>query len=193
MLKEEERIQSREDLREWLGYELGRYGRTNIIARILHVGEKSILCQHQILLRKTEYYVNTYKKIRAIIFRTRLRKLQNKYSLNIPLNCCGRGFKLMHIGPVLINGKSTIGRDCVLHINTAIVANGKEEEAPIINDGVVLCVGACVVGNIFIASNVVIGANAVVIKDVLDPNIAVGGIPAKKISDNGRLTWKCQT
>lgn len=35
-----------------------------------------------------------------------------------------------------------------------------------------------------IADGVCIGANAVVIKDILEPNITVGGIPARKISDN---------
>ena len=39
-------------------------------------------------------------------------------------------------------------------------------------------------GGIRIADGVCIGANAVVIKDILEPNITVGGIPARKISDN---------
>ena len=189
MLEENERIQSKIQLREWLDYEMSRYGTTSYIARMFHIGERAILCRHQILLRKTEYYVNTGKKIRALIYRIALRKLQNNYAIHIPLNCCGKGLKIMHVGPILINGDATIGNDCIFHINTAIVAGGKDNGVPTVGSGVVISVGAVLVGSIYIAPNVVVGANAVVTKDIPIPNIAVAGIPAKKISDNGRLTW----
>lgn len=40
-------------------------------------------------------------------------------------------------------------------------------------------------GGITIVDSVAIGANAVVNKDILEPDIAVGGVPARKISNNG--------
>jgi len=42
---------------------------------------------------------------------------------------------------------------------------------------------------VYIANNVAIGANALVNKSVEEENIAIAGVPAKKISNNGRLEW----
>lgn len=39
-------------------------------------------------------------------------------------------------------------------------------------------------GKITVESGCVVGANAVVVKDVLEKNITVAGIPAHKISNN---------
>ena len=40
-----------------------------------------------------------------------------------------------------------------------------------------------IIGNITIASDVVIGANAVVVHSINEPGITVAGNPAKKVSD----------
>ena len=56
-------------------------------------------------------------------------------------------------------------------------------------DGVVVGFGATVVGDVSIADNVAIGAGAVVTKSVLAENVAIGGVPARIISNNGRLEW----
>ena len=49
--------------------------------------------------------------------------------------------------------------------------------------------GVAVLGGITIADNVAIGAGAVVNKDILEKNVTVAGVPAKKISDNGSANW----
>lgn len=77
-----------------------------------------------------------------------------------------------------------------MHVYTALVAKGISNQAPILGDGVVVGVGATIVGGVRIAKNVAIGANSVVVKDVLEANIAVAGIPAKKVSNSGRLAWE---
>lgn len=125
----------------------------------------------------------------AMLYRYKLLRLQNRYGIHIPLNTCGKGLKLMHVGPVLINPKAKLGENCSIHINTAIAAGGVDNNAPIIGDGCVIGVGAVVLGEIKIANNVAIGSNAVVNKDVIKEDIAVAGVPAKKISDNGRTKW----
>lgn len=151
--------------------------------------ERYILCKHVKLLRRTEYHTNCGHRIRKIIYKIRLNRLQLKYSIHVPINSCGRGLKIMHVGSILINGKSRLGKDCSLHINTAIVAGGVSRGAPHLGDGVVVGVGAVILGPIHIANNVAIGANSVVNKSVQEENIAVAGVPAKKISNNGRLEW----
>lgn len=52
-----------------------------------------------------------------------------------------------------------------------------------IGDNVFLASGAKIIGDIHIADDVAVGANAVVVKSVEESGITVGG-PAKKISDN---------
>lgn len=188
MLPFEKRIKTKKDLNSWLEYELQRYGKGGLF-RMLSGSEGQVLRKHQILLRKTEYYTNTKNKILALFYKMRLYRVQNKYALHIPLNCCGKGLRIMHVGPILINGNSVLGENCALHINTAIVADGLDGSVPTLEDGVVVGVGAVILGGIRVAKNVAIGANAVVNRDVIEENIAVAGVPAKKISNNGRLAW----
>lgn len=141
------------------------------------------------LLRKTEYHFNTNHILRFYIFKLRLLKLQNKYSIHIPLNTCRKGLRVMHVGPVLVNGNASIGEYCTFHMNTAIVADGINGNAATLDDGVIVGIGAVVVGDVYIAKNVAIGANAVVTKNITEENIAVAGVPAKQVSRNGRLEW----
>lgn len=51
---------------------------------------------------------------------------------------------------------------------------------PILGNNVIIYTGARVVGSVKIGNNVIIGANAVVVKDI-PPNCVVGGVPAKII------------
>lgn len=188
MLPVERRIDTKEKLNDWLKIELKRQC-NNKLKLFLQLSERAILGKHQILLRKTEYYTNTRKRIRAKIYGLRLKRFQNKYSLHIPVNCADKGLYVVHLGGVLINSKAVIGKNCTLHVNTGIVAGGTNDDAPVLGDGVIVGIGAVVLGGVHIADNVAIGANAVVNKDVTESNIAVAGMPAKKISNNGSMEW----
>ena len=77
----------------------------------------------------------------------------------------------------------------MFHINTALVAGGTNDGVPYLEDGVIVGIGAVLMGNIQVRRNVAIGANAVVNKSVDEENIAVAGVPAKKVSNGGRLNW----
>lgn len=187
MLPQEQRITSKKQLKEWLAYETKRYQRRKL--NFLPVTEHTILRKHSVLLRKTEYHVNCSHRILSAIYKLRLGYLQNKHALHIPINTCGKGLFIMHLGPILINSRATVGQDCTLHINTGIVAGGTNDGVPTLGNGVIVGIGAVVLGEVTIEDYVAIGANAVVNKSVLEENIAVAGVPAKKISDNGRKTW----
>lgn len=191
MLSKDNYIKSKADLREWIDYERKKYGcNRNIIFReVFPISESDVLRKHQVLLRKTEYYTNTGKRFLGVIYKIRLFRIQNKYAIHIPINTCGKGLKIMHVGPVLINGRATVGKDCSFHINTALVAGGINEGVPNLADGVIVGIGAVILGGINIASNVAIGANAVVNKDVNEEDIAVAGVPAHKVSNGGRTHW----
>lgn len=46
-----------------------------------------------------------------------------------------------------------------------------------------------VLGDVRLADNIAVGANAVVNKSFAEENVAIAGVPAKKISNNGRKVW----
>ena len=85
----------------------------------------------------------------------------------------------------MVNRNAKVGKNCRIHEGVTIGATNGQSEAPILGDNVFIASGAKIIGNIKIANNVAIGANAVVVKDILEEGITVGGVPAKKISDNG--------
>ncbi len=188
MLPDMLKIRTKEQLRQCLSKELPFY-ECGYLQRFLHASEKSILRKHQILLRKTEYYSNSQNWLFALWYRFRLNKLQNRHSIHIPINCCETGLHIMHLGPILINSHAWIGSNCTMHINTAVVANGISGDAPHLGNGIVLGIGAVIVGPVFLADHVAVGANALVNRSFEEENIAVAGVPAKRISNNGSLEW----
>ena len=96
----------------------------------------------------------------------------------------------MHIGPILVNGRVKGGKDISLHINTSIVAGGTNSSVPVLGSGIVVGVGAVILGGIELGNDVAIGANAVVNKSFLEDDITIAGVPAKKISNNGSSAWR---
>lgn len=106
----------------------------------------------------------------------------------IPLNCIGKGLSIAHKGTIIINEATRIGENCRIHVGVNIgTVPGCESIAPRIGDNVYIAPGVKMYGKIEVASGIIIGANSVVTKSFLDENICIAGIPAKKISDSGRL------
>ena len=81
---------------------------------------------------------------------------------------------------VVIHKNSVIGESCVIGSNVTIGGKSGSPGVPVIGDGVYIATGAKILGNISIGSGSVIGANAVVIRDV-PQNAVVAGVPAKVI------------
>lgn len=97
----------------------------------------------------------------------------------------GPGFRIFHYNCIIIAQESVIGSNCSIHQGVTIgrCFNGQNAGCPVIGDNVVIFAGAKIIGKVRIGNNAVIGANAVVVKDVPD-NCVVAGMPAKVISDN---------
>ena len=184
-------INNKKQLKEFLCYEQKKYGVSKVKCMLpFNFSENQILMKFNILLRKAEYYHNTGNRFFAKFYEIRKNRYSFKYGMHIPINVFDKGLKIMHLGPILVNKASKIGKDCSIHINTGIVAGGTNSLCPTLGDGIVIGVGAVILGGIKISDYVAIGANSVVNKDVLEENIAVAGVPARKISENGRKTWK---
>lgn len=187
------RIQNKRDLKEWLAAEKKGYGLDggmfHNIAKYFCCSEVTVLWRFQKTLRYAEYHTNLHHKIRKIIYRIKLNRLSMKYCIHIGVNVCGKGLRLMHVGPVLTNPRVRMGENVVIHMNTAFVAQGISDDVPTIGNDVVIGTGATLLGGICITDGIAIGANALVNKSFDTPNIAIAGVPAKKISDNGRNKW----
>ena len=182
-------IQNKQDLKRFLEVETAFYQGKWKLWLPVNIGESQILLKHICLLRKTEYYLNTGKKLRGCLYRLRLLRLQNRYCLHIPLNVFDIGLQVMHLGPILVNHKVVVGKNCAIHINTGIVSGGNKGE-PILGDDIVVGIGSYVLGDVHLADGIAIGANSTVITSFEEPNIAIAGSPAKKISENGRVSWE---
>ncbi|RWR26055.1 transferase [Sinirhodobacter populi] len=101
-----------------------------------------------------------------------------KLSYNVPV---GRRVRLDHFGGMIL-GAREIGSDIVLRQNTTLGINAPADlnAKPRLRDGVQVGAGAVIVGDITIGEGAIVGANAVVTRDVA-PYTIVGGVPAKVI------------
>lgn len=105
----------------------------------------------------------------------------NLESLYIMCPNIGENLFIQHGFSTWISAKS-IGSNCWINQQVTI-GYTFDSEPPTIGNGVRISAGAKVVGQISIGDNVIIGANAVVVKNVRD-NMIVGGVPAKIIGEN---------
>jgi len=137
----------------------------------------------QRLLRKLEYYTNCKNnKFSRYILKIRYHILSEKLGFYIPINVVGPGLSIAHIGPILINGNSRIGENCRIQTGVTLGATNGQNLAPILGNNVFLGEGCKLIGNIYIADDVAIGANAVVVKDINQKGTTWGGVPARIIS-----------
>lgn len=143
----------------------------------------------EIALRHSEYYYNQnstlFNKMLYYFWYFRFKKLGSKLNIELWLNQFGPGLSIAHGGCIIVNGNAKIGDNCRLHEGVTIGATNGESEAAKIGDNVFIGTGAKIIGKVTIADGCAIGANAVVINDVLDKNVSVAGVPAKIASHNG--------
>lgn len=135
------------------------------------------------IMRKLDYACTVKKRITALFLKLVYRNLGMKLGFSIPCNVFGPGLAIVHYGNVVVSSGARIGENCRIHSGVNIGANAGETNAAQIGNNVYIGPGAKIIGNIVIGNDVCIGANAVVVKNV-EEGITVGGIPAKKISDN---------
>lgn len=142
------------------------------------------------LLRVLEYLHNTKSsKLIAIPFRVARRNLGIRLGFSIPLNVLGPGAAIVHYGLLVINPDAQIGANCRIHAGVNIGASGMlrqkddhRKSAPTIGDRCYIGPGAKLYGNIVIASDCVIGANAVVNKSFIKSGVTIAGVPAVVVS-----------
>lgn len=95
----------------------------------------------------------------------------------------GPGLFIAHFGGIMIGSGVKIGSNATVYHGVTLGIKrleDKAELAPTLGDNVIVSTGAKVLGAVKIGSNVIIGANAVVLNDIDDNCVAVG-IPARII------------
>ncbi|WP_437731640.1 serine O-acetyltransferase [Sorangium sp. So ce1335] len=102
------------------------------------------------------------------------------YNSSIPPSAeIGAGTRFGYGGMgVVVHARARIGRNVTIAQQVTIGGRSGHHEVPVVEDDVYLGAGAKILGPIRIGRGAVVGANAVVIKDV-PAGATVGGVPAR--------------
>ena len=129
--------------------------------------------------RKREYYKEKINNKLYIIPYLIYKRKCNKFVRygNIGLGGkIGNDLKIWH-NNIIINEHATIGNNCELHGNNCIGGKGVGD-APTIGNNVHIGYGATIIGDIYIADDITIGANSLVNKSFMTKGITIAGNPA---------------
>ena len=171
-------ITTKDELRRVLTLEARVYEYRWYYRLPFYLTENKILFCHARALRLAEYAYNTHAWNRHLrLFR--LMRIQTRYALSIPMNVLGEGFSIAHLGPVIINAGSSIGPGARIHPGVCVGANGGNP--PRIGSNVYLGPGAKVFGDIELADDIMVGANAVVNHSCLARGAHLVGVPAREV------------
>lgn len=177
-------IQSREELKAYLtqdGLALGKTGTRPL--------PYDVIWRFERLLRRTEYYKNCahnpFSKVYGMWLRYRTHSFGQRLGFSIPINVFGPGLSIAHVGTIVVNGNARVGANCRIQECVTIGATNGSSKAPILGNNIFLGSGARVIGDISLADDIAVGANAVVVKSFETPGVTIGGVPAKIISKHG--------
>ncbi len=177
-------IKTKEDLKEYLRLDRETYlGTTKQhIKKMLLSSEHYYLWKLFNALRREEYHLNCRHKYRTYFWCRQRRRLGLKLGIMVCPNSIGKGVRICHAANILVHGSAKVGDFCQLHGMNCIgnKRSGDRSGVPVIGSHVELGVGAVVLGNVQIADDVIIGANAVVTKSCLEKGAVLTGIPARK-------------
>ncbi len=144
-----------------------------------------------IAYRKKDYYSNIKNRFKSILilpfklfYNYRFSVLSHRLCFSIASFNIGPGLCLVHYGSIVIGDNAIIGSNCRIQEGVTIGATNGSSKSATIGNNVFIGTGAKIIGDICIANDVAIGANAVVCKSVEEPGTTWGGVPAKKIGDN---------
>jgi len=139
------------------------------------------------LFEKKFHFGGPFKVIYGLLylaFVCRKNRLGERLGLDIGTANIGKGLMIYHYGNV-VNGFSVIGENCSLHGDNCIGNDGKSNNCPVIGNNVSLGVGAKILGDVYIADDIKVGAGAVVVHSFYDAGVTLAGIPARVVKRNG--------
>ena len=179
-------IRTKEDLKEYLAADYKA-----------QTPEKSWMKRHRnkvfrmkVLLRKSEYHLNNqehsfYHKLMYKWYWHRCSRIQMLFCSEINPNVFGKGLIIWHPERIITNVDARVGDYC--SISSGVVIAQAHDRNPRIGNNVEFMIDSKALGGITIADHVRIGANTMVIKDIVEPNTTWRGSPAHKISNKGTI------
>lgn len=184
-----EMIKTREELRDYINSDNAWYCPNSRKQRLIdgftsHNGY--ILKKYLTLLRKSEYHLNNsagsrYHTYLSWYYEGRKNRLGRMLGIEIYPNCFGKGLAIWHASGIVVHPEVRVGENCLLHGGNCIGNKGLIDVVPQIGNNVEIGYGACIIGDVTISDNTVIGANTVVAKAITEPGTTVVGNPARKI------------
>lgn len=179
-------IKSKADLKRYLKLEEGIYreGMSKAKWKLLllvpfTVHERATLYKYITLLRRTEYYSNTGKRILAMVYKFRLRRIQYKFGIMLPENVFQEGLRIQHLAQTRVSVHTKVGRNCTIYPFCSVGTN--KGKSPIIGNNVQIFSGARIVGDVTLSDNISVATNAVVNKSCDIEGAVLAGVPAKVI------------
>ena len=136
---------------------------------------------HAIVLHRLSHHLWN----RGLIMLARIVSQFSRWMTGIeihPAARIGRRFFIDHGMGVVIGETAVIGDDCLLYQGVTLGGTGKEngKRHPTLGNRVIVGSGAKILGNIFIADDVRVGAGSVVLKPV-PPHSTVVGVPGRVV------------
>ena len=181
-------IETKADLNAYIAADALACGRSSRRPRL--IGDD--VWRFQLSLRKHEYWHNRKAKAGAlekllILPALAYRKMEfarrsARLNYTIPLNVFDRGLSIAHPGAIVVNASARVGKNCRIHECVTIGSTNGCKQSAVIGDNVFLASGARIIGDISIADDVAIGANAVVIRSITEPGTTWAGVPARMVS-----------
>ncbi len=178
-------IRCKKDLKEYLSCEKELYfggEKTSLPVSFLLRSKTYRIWQYLKTLRYAEYHKNIdspWHKIMYVWLRRRKYILGHRLGFEIPENCVGKGLMIYHISPIVINEDARMGEYCYIAGNFCMGNTGPDTASPILGNGIQIGWGSCVIGDVKVANDVVIGAGAVLTRSIEEPGAKVAGVPAK--------------
>ena len=176
-------LKTKQELKIYLELEKKLYlGRENSLLRLRLLADHDyLLWRYVTALRYTEYHYNVGHRFRYLFWQRNKNRRGVRLGITIWHNTVKEGLRLWHYGSIIINGYAKIGKNCQFHGENCVGNKGDwDQEAPVIGNNVDIGIGAKIIGGIYIADDVKIGANAVVTKSCYEKGAVLIGVPAHR-------------
>lgn len=176
-------------LKEIIRYEKKLYfsTREEYIKEMLFHSNKYKIYKWQSFLRKEEHYaekskVNKFFLLCLIFYRRKKNRLGRMLGFDIPGGVFAPGLRIWHASPIVVNPFAKVGKNAIIVGNLCIGNNKGEKISAEIGDNCTFGWGCAVIGNVKISAHCVVGAGAIVVKDVCEDGAVMAGVPAENIA-----------